>query len=1031
MNLADISIKRPTFISCVVLLMLAIGWVCLNRLGVDLFPDVTFPIVIVSTPYRGAAPSEVETLISKPLEDEIGTLAGLKRLSSNNEEGLSTVIAEFTLETDVKYAEQQIRDKVSSAKRKLPTDVQESVIRRIDPADQPVLTLALNADLPEKDLYDIADDLIKPKLEQVSQVGLVNILGGRKREIHVALDRRKLRDYDISASQITERLASGGENIPAGKVDEGHMETVFRTLGEFKSLAEIGDTIVNFFGNDRPTRLSDVGTVTDTLEDDKSRTFVDGKPALFLDCFRQSGSNTIAVVESLKKTVKDLNEKIMPSLPGKPVLTMVRDGSKPISDNVADVKETIYLGAILAVVVVFFFLANFRSTVITGLALPNSLLGSFVLMAACGFTINIMTLLALSLAVGLLIDDAIVVRENIYRHIEMGKTPIEAAKDGTAEVRLAVIATTLTVIAVFGPVAFLKGVVGQFFKQFGLTICFAMLISLFDALTIAPMLSAYFAGKHSAPTGILKSFDQFQTYLENKYERILRTTLRHPGKVLLASAGIFVGSIVCAAFVKGTFLPPQDNGEFIVAFDLPPGTNLDTMAETAHKADELLRDKSANPEIKFTTLTVGNADGIPNEASIYVALVPSSERKLNTTDVKEKVRKEMVAFKSANPVVKDFDAVSGGQRPFNLNIIGDNEQVLEGIAKTVFDKLKTNPGLKDVDTSFREGKPEFQVVPDKQRMEQMGFSIAAVGAELRTQVEGITPAKFREHGHEYDIRVRLQEDQRNIREGYKDTYVPNINGKIVHLSDVSKAVDTTGPSIITRQDRGRYIQISAEIAPGGGMSQVMQDIDKIFQNDVKLPAGFRYGYVGQAENFAELLDSMKVALGLGILFIFLVLASLYESFVTPFTIMLALPLAICGCFVALFITRQSLNVFSIIGAIMLMGVATKNSILLVDYANQRVRAGLSRYDAMIAAGRSRLRPILMTSMALVAGTFPVALGLSEASKQRSSMGIAIIGGLVSSTLLTLVVVPAAFSFIDRYRVWSGGWMKKLFGVSSS
>lgn len=1031
MSLADLSIRRPTFMSCVVLLMLAIGWVCLNRLGVDLFPDVTFPVVIVSTPYRGAAPSEVETLISKPLEDEIGTLAGIKRLSSTNEEGLSTVIVEFTLETDVKYAEQQVRDKVSAAKRKLPTDVQDSVIRRVDPADQPVLTLALNAEIPEKDLFDVADDLIKPKLEQVSQVGLVNILGGRKREIHVALDRHKLKDYEISATQVTERLASSGENIPAGKVDEGARETVFRTLGEFQNLAEIGDTIVNFYGNDRPTRLSDVAKVTDTLEDDKSRTFVDGKAALFLDVYRQSGSNTIAVVENLKKAVTNLNDKIMPTLPGKPVLTIVRDGSKPIADNVEDVKETIYLGAILAVVVVFFFLANFRSTVITGLALPNSLLGSFVLMAAFGFTINIMTLLALSLAVGLLIDDAIVVRENIYRHIEMGKPPIQAALDGTAEVRLAVIATTLTVIAVFGPVAFLKGVVGQFFKQFGLTICFAMLISLFDALTIAPMLSAYFAGKHSKPRGILWLFDRFQTFLENVYVSILKGTLRFPGFVLLLSVGIFAASVVCAGRVNGTFLPPQDNGEFIVALDLPPGTNLDTMARTAHEVDEKLRDKTLNPEIKFTTLTVGNAEGSPNEASIYVVLLPSQQRHLNTSDVKEKVRQELKSFKNANPVVKDFDAVSGGQRPFNLKIIGDNENELEKISKTVFETLQKNSNLKDVDTSFREGKPEFQVVPDKQRMEQMGFSIAAVGAELRTLVEGITPAKFREHGHEYDIRVRLQEDQRNIRASYQDTYVPNINGKIIHLSDVSKAVETVGPSIIKRQDRGRYILISAEIAPGGGMSQAMKDIDQIFKQDVKLPPGFRYSYVGQAEDFADLLDSMQVALGLGVLFIFLVLASLYESFIMPLTIMLALPLAICGCFVALYITHQSMNIFSIIGAIMLMGVATKNSILLVDYANQKVQAGLTRYDAIIAAGRSRLRPILMTSMALIAGTLPVALGLSEASRQRSSMGIAIIGGLVSSTLLTLVVVPAAFSYIDRYRVWSGGVMKKLFGVSSS
>jgi HAE1 family hydrophobic/amphiphilic exporter-1 len=1016
--------------------MLAVGWVSLKRLGVDLFPDVTFPVVFVATPYPGAGPSEVETLISKPLEEEIGTIAGIKRLSSNNQEGLSTVIAEFTLETDVKYAEQQIRDKVSSARRKLPTDIDEPVIRRIDPADQPVLTVALNADLPEKDLYDIAYDRIKPKLEQVDKVGLVEILGGRKREIHVALDRNKLRDFEISATQVAQRLAASGENIPAGKVDQGTKETVFRTLGEFKSLQEIGDTIVSFLGNDRSTRLSNIATITDTLEDEKSRTFANGKKALFLNCYRQSGSNTIAVVNGIKKTMAELNDKILPSQPGKPKLSIVRDMSKPISDNVDDVKETIYLGVALAVLVVFFFLGNARSTIITGLALPNSLIGSFILMAAFGFTVNIMTLLALSLAVGLLIDDAIVVRENIHRHIEMGKPPLRAASEGTAEVRLAVIATTLTVIAVFGPVAFLKGVVGQFFRQFGLTICFAMAISLFDALTIAPMLSAYFAGKHqeASKTSIyartigraLKGFDSFQTWLENRYESLLRYTIRRPGVVLGLSFLVFLGSCASITQVTKTFLPPQDNGEFVVTLDLPPGTNIQGMDDVAQKVDGLLRDPKANPDVTFTALTVGNADGAPNVAEIYVKLVPAKLRKLNTSEVKERIRKQLVPYANANPVVKDYDASGGNQRPFNLNIIGDDQKQLEAIAKTVFERLKNNPALKDVDTSFREGKPELQVVPDKKKMDALGFSIAAVGTELRTLIEGITPAKFRENGHEYDVRVRLQENQRNLREGYTQTYVPNLNGRMVRLTDVSKAVETTGPAKITRQDRGRYIQIMADIAPGGGLGDVMKDVQKMFEKDIKLPPGFRYAFMGQAENFAELLDSLVVALGLGILFIFLVLASLYESFVTPFTIMLALPLAMCGSFVALMVTHQSLNIFSIIGVIMLLGVATKNSILLVDYANQKIQAGMTRSEALIASGRSRLRPILMTTMALIAGTVPVAMGLNEASRQRTSMGVAIIGGLISSTLLTLVVIPAAFSYIDRFRLWSKNGLKRIF-----
>ena len=1034
MSLADVSIKRPTFITCVIVVMLAVGWLAMKRLGVDLFPDVTFPVVTVTTPYPGAGPAEIESLVTKPIEDELSTLSGIKRLTSVNFEGISRVIAEFTLETDVKYAEQQIRDRVSATKRKLPLDTKEPIIRRIDPADQPIVILSVTADLPEGQLFDVADEVIRPKLEQVNQVGLVEVIGGRKREIHVALDRTKLKNREISASGVVNRLASAGENVPVGKVDEGKIQTVFRTLGEFKSLEDIKKTIVNFYGSDIPTTIKDVGNVTDALTDETSRAYVNGKKSLFVYAFRQSGANTIAVVDALRKQMDKLNQELA-LRPGKPQLTLIRDGSLWIRANVDDVKESILIGIALAVIVVFFFLGNGRSTIITGLALPNSLIGAFILMALAGFTINIMTLLALSLSVGLLIDDAIVVRENIFRHIEMGKSPVQAAKEGTAEVRLAVIATTLTVIAVFGPIAFLKGVTGQFFRQFGATICFAMAISLFDALTIAPMLSAYFAGNAhekkeslwSKTIGVpLRAFDRFQTWLENGYERVIGFTLRNPKTVLAVSFAIFVGSCASVKGVPKTFLPPQDAGEFLVGLDLPPGTNLETMDVTARKVEALIRKHS---EVEVAALTVGGRDGESNVSDIYVRLIPAKKRKLNTSQFKEILRGELKEYASANPKVKDYDAVAGGQRPFNVNIIGDDQKKLEEIATVAFDKIRKLPGLKDADINFRPGKPEFQVVLDQEKTKQLGISSKLIGQELRTQVEGFVPAKLRELGREYDIRVRLNPEQRNLREGFKDTYVPNINFNLIRLADIAKPVDATGPATINRQDRGRFVQISGDITPGAGIGDVMTQVTKILQEEIKLPPGFRFAFVGQAESFKELGESVALAMGFGVLFIFLVLASLYESFVTPLTIMLALPLAICGSFVALFVTQESLNIFSMIGTIMLLGVATKNSILLVDYANQLIAEGVDRSTAVIKAGRTRLRPILMTTMALIAGTLPVALGLNEASRQRTSMGVAIIGGLISSTLLTLIVVPAAFSFIDRFRIWSKSRMSRLVGAT--
>jgi HAE1 family hydrophobic/amphiphilic exporter-1 len=889
----------------------------------------------------------------------------------------------------------------------------------------------VDANLTEAQLYDVADEWIRPKLQSVGQVGLVDILGGRKREIQVQLDRHKLKDRDVSASQVAARISAAGENVPAGKVNEQKAETVFRTLGEFKDPKAIGDTIVNFFGSDVPTTVNEVGTIEDTLTDETSRTFVNGKKALTLQIFRQSGANTIAVVDALYKQIEKLNTELANS-PGKPHLSLVRDGSIWIHANVDDVEESITMGVCLAVLVVFLFLANARSTIITGLALPNSLIGAFILMAAAGFTINIMTLLALSLSVGLLIDDAIVVRENIFRHIELGKSPRKAALEGTAEVRLAVIATTLTVIAVFGPVGFLKGVVGQFFKQFGLTICFAMMISLFDALTIAPMLSAYFAGKSHEDrdslwyrtVGVpLRLFSRFQDGLERGYGRLLGGVLKHPALTLVAAAAIFLFStLFVGKYVAKTFLPTQDAGEFTVALDLPPGTNLPRMTDISLQTDEIIR---KNSEVAVSALTVGGRDGEANKAEFYVHLTPANSRKLNTSQFKDKLREELKAVSFANPLVKDYDPVAGGQRPFNLNLISFDQAELEGYSAKLMAKMKKDPRLKDVDTSLRAGKPEFQIQPDARRARELGVSTRQLGTELRTQVEGLVAAKLRESGHEYDIRVRLQDDQRNLKDGFAQTYVPNINNNLLRLADIAKPVQSEGLASINRQDRGRLIVLSADITPGAGIGDVIADLRKDFTSngEYKLPSGMRYAFPGQGENFEELGNSIPIAMGLGVLFIFLVLASLYESFITPFTIMLALPLAFCGSMIALAVTRQSLNIFSMIGIIMLLGISTKNSILLVDYAAQLIQEGLSRKDALIRAGTVRLRPILMTTMALIAGTTPVALGLNEASRQRTSMGIAIIGGLISSTLLTLVVVPAAFTYIDAFRLF----LKRLRG----
>lgn len=1034
MNLPKISISRPIFMTCVTIAIVVIGWASFKSMSVDLYPDVSIPVVTVQTIYAGAGPSEIETLVSRPIEEEVSTISGIKRLTSKSLEGTSQVIVEFNSSVDVKHAEQEVRDKVNVAKAKLPTEVEDPVIKRFDPADTPILLVSLTAKgLGDAALFDIADQFLKPRLEQVSNVGAIEILGGREREIHVLLDRRKLQAREMSVSAVSAQVGASGENIPSGKVNQGQKEMVFRGLGEFNSVSEISDTLVNLYGNEVPTRVADLGIVKDTLADEKSRAYVDGEKAIFLQVYRQSGSNTVKVADDIMKQL----DRVAPELAkmeGAPAFRVITDASTKIRNNLYDVYETIIIAIILTIITVFFFLGSARSTFITALSVPISLIGAFMIMKLAGFSINIISMLALTLAVGLLVDDAIVVIENIYRRMELGEDSITAAERGTTEILMAVMAITLVVIAVFIPVGTMSGTIGQFLKQFGMTVVFSMAISWFVAMTIIPMLTAYFGGsghgpghnKNEKPKGVydktigrvLKGFDKFQSWLEDIYANILRSTLNWPKVTIFATLLIFVASIYTMTKVPGAFISDDDSGEFAVTLEIEPGSSLDGMEEVARKVDKVLHE---NPEVEFTTMIIGSLYGESNKSSFYVRMKKGKEKgPLSTEQFRDKVRGQLVGFSTANPVVKKYDATGGmGAQPFMLNIISADPKELEAVGARMVAMLKADKRLKDVDTNFRPGKPEMQVVLKPGAAKAYGINTKTMGGELRAQVEGTTPAKFREKGREYDVRVRLQDDQRDLMKTYGQVFVPNVNRKLVRLSDVANGDVKSGPASIERMDRGRYIQITAGVAPGVGLSDVVNDAVKAMTTgENKLSSNVRYTFGGDAENQQELMGSTIMALGFAILFIYLILSSLYESFITPITIMVALPLALSGAFVALFVMNQIMTIFAIFGFFMLLGIAGKNGILLVDFAKQAMEEGKSRSEALILAGRTRLRPILMTSFALIAGTLPVAIGMNEASKTRTAMGVAIIGGIISSTILTLLVVPAVFTYVDRFRIWA-------------
>lgn len=1028
MNISHLSIKRPTFITAIIVSTLVVGYIFMKRMSVDMFPDVNFPFVAVTTVYPGAGPKEIETLISKKLEEQIGSISGLKNVTSISQDGVSVVWGEFTLETDAKYAEQQVKDKVAQVRNDLPDDIEEPVIKRFDPADSPVMTMSLEAQLTPAELYDLADTTVKTAFEKVKNVSSVDILGGTKREIHVDLDLAKLKDYETSVTAVSRHIASNSQNIPIGKVDQGPREMSYRSLGEFRAIKQIRDVIVSFFGSDVPVTVDSVGTVSDGTVDVKTKAYLNGKSGLVLQVYKQSDSNTVEVSDGILKSIAKVNTALAKTK-GSPKVTMVRDEARAIRMNIKDVRNTIFEGILLAILVVYLFLGNFRSTFITVIALPNSLLGAFIFMGMADFSINMLTLMALSLAVGLLIDDAIVVRENIYRHIENGEAPMDAARKGTDEVRLAVIATTLTVIAVFLPVGFLQGMVGQFFKQFGLTVVFAMIISLFDALTTAPMLSAYMiTARHDEKRGPIATllhapavaFEKVQDWMDKVYERVMRFVLHHKILILGASLAVFIGSLGLTTKIPKTFMPTHEFGEFLVSLEAAPGTSLPQMDAYTLKIDELLRKEKS---IELVLSTVGNANGESNVATLTIKMVPANERSISTSELKDRVRTLLVPYEAeVHPKVNDIGMV-GDEQPFMLMIKGENIDDLAATADEIIKKIASVPGLVDLSSNYKPGKPEYQLKMIPRKMEKLGVESVAAGMELRGMVEGIVPAKYRENGLEYDIRVRSLPEQRDLGQRFDMLYVPNVNNQLVKLRNIADPLQTTGPSKIYRQNRIRYVMVTGNLSKTGAIGDVTAASKKIIAG-MKLPEGVTYEFTGSSEDMADLFKNMVTAAVLSVLFIYLVLASLYESVIVPFTIMIALPLAIVGALVSLYLTGHSLNMFTMIGFIMLLGLVTKNSILLVDYAQKLLRRGMDHDEAVITAGLTRLRPILMTTFALIAGMLPLALGLTEVGKFRQSMGIAIIGGLISSTLLTLVIIPAVFEYMDTFRRWLRKLMRR-------
>jgi hydrophobe/amphiphile efflux-1 (HAE1) family protein len=1019
MWISDTSIKRPVFATMVIMSFMVLGIVSMTRLGIDLFPEVNFPFVNVAVVYPGAGPEEVESLVVRPIEDAVAGINGVKRVISTSTEGVARVGIELRLEVDPQAATAEVREKVAAIRGLLPRDIEDPTIQRFDVAALPIMTFAVGSSQPSDVTRRQVEDDLKPLLEQIDGVAAVQVNGGEVREIQINLDPRRLEALGLPLSQVAGKLAAENLDVPGGQV-KGHGRSIaLRTKGEFETVSEIDNVILRSDAGST-VRLRDVGSVIDGYEDKRSTTRLNGSDAVSFSIQKQSGANTVEIADRVEATL----QRLSPSFPQLQIRPVHND-AEFIKENVADVRSHIIFGGVMAVVIIFVFMRDWRSTLISALALPTSVIATFFFMWAVGFTINMMTLMALSLVIGILIDDAVVVRENIYRHMEHGEDPFTAARKGTAEIGLAVMATTFTILAVFLPVGFMTGIVGQFFKSFALTIAFAVSMSLLVAFTLDPMLSSRFVRyippeerQQSRLGRVLEAWGRFYDRVDRHYHGVLAWAIERPWRVLGIAAAVFVASLSTLAVIGTEFVPVEDRGQYEINVELPPGTSFEQGVELVAAIEERVQ---ALPEVRQIFSTVG-VNGDPLLANLRVRTTPKTERQRGLIEIKDDTRRRLADIPLVQAVVTDPEFMQGApsQAPVSVYVRGDDIEALQRLSDEITTKIAQVPGTVDVDSTLESGQPEMVARVNRALAADLGLDVSSIAMQLRGMVEGVVPTKLRDGDKEYDIRVRLAPEFRNDFAALARAPIYSASGALVRTSDVATMEPGVGPTSIEREQRRRQAKIDVELA-NRSLGEVTADIATVM-NGVTLPPNFEWGFLGDVELMQESAAAMGLALMLATAFIYIVLASQFESFFEPLLIMLSLPLAVVGALLAILVTGHNLGMPPMIGMVMLMGLVTKNAILLIDLTNHYVRdAGKSVKEAILLAGPIRLRPILMTTMAMILGMLPSALGQGQGAEFRAPISIATIGGLVTSTALTLVVVPVAYlllhRFLERFRAW--------------
>ena len=1011
MNLLRIFVQRPVLTTMLLLAFVVLGFYSYNRLAVEMMPNVEFPFVMVTTIYPGASPGEVESQVTKKIEDAVSTIANVKDLQSISRENVSMVFIEFELETDVDLDAIDVKDKVDAIQADMPEDAEQSVIQKFDIQGFPIIEIAVSAPRPLEEIYRVADKVIKERLNRIDGVAEVTITGKREREIRVEVDPERLRPYGLSLLDIMGVVAAGNLNVPTGHITRGPREITLRMAGEVASPEELAEFRLPLpSGGSVP--LSEVADILDTTEELRESSTYNGQAVIGLSVNKRSDGNTVQIARDVYESLDELRATVDPDIE----INISHDSAIFVDESVRDVLQNIMIGILLTAILLLIFLHSWRQTVIAAISMPTSVVATFLLLDASGFTVNIMTLMALGISIGTLVTNSIVVIENISRFVHDGMDPHEAAIKGTAGVAVAVMASTLTNMVVFTPIAFMSGIIGRFFLQFGLTVVYATIFSLIVCFTIVPMLSARLLKPKAQPGDeryecrgecLGRRWDAFYTRMSNGYRDLLAVFLRRRWIPITVSAVGFVFAIFLFGFAGGEFMPKIDQNMVIVQLELPPGTSIERTREVASRVEDILR---THPEVEGVIVKIGGGDRGVEDAAIIATLVDLKEREVHVTEFMGIIRPELAGIPDAQILVTEEERETGGGAELAIEILSNNQAALDETADRVLAVVEAIPGLVEVQTSREAGKPEINIIPRRRQLVDRELTAAEMGMMLRTAYEGQEAGVYREEGEEYNIVVKYSENARRDPAFIEDIPIPSRAGFTVPLADVGEIRGKAGEAEIQRRDKQRKIEVSANIATGS-LSEARAMIDEKLKT-MTIPPNVTVQYGGYAEIQDESFASIFTALILAIVLIYIVMAAILESFIHPITVMVTLPLALIGVSIALFLSGETINIFSLMSVVMLVGIVVNNAILMLDYTAQLRKQGKGAREALLEACPIKLRPILMANLAIAVGMIPQMVG-GAGLEIRAPMAIVQIGGVLISAFFTLFVIPAVYTIFDR------------------